>query len=259
MAISLKATGAWVENIAAGPTVTLVGTPAAGDRVYIWAAWKTYTITASMPAGWNKVTEYTEGAVAAGDGTGSMKVACWYRDWQAGDTNPVLTFSTATNLISGIVCQLWQKGAGEAWGTPTFQTVSWLSHAGPTTRGGDIPTAVPNGAVVMCLMAFADESALMTRPTTGINATGPAITWNGNNVESPATHFSTTTGNDMAADLGHRFVSVGAASTTLTANTTLSAAETGAIIWVTQNVSAAAAAPVKGKLSYVPVHRAGLY
>jgi hypothetical protein len=57
MSISLKTSGAWIENTAAAPTVTLVGSPVIGDRYYIWASWKTYTITASMPAGWTEVTE----------------------------------------------------------------------------------------------------------------------------------------------------------------------------------------------------------
>jgi hypothetical protein len=236
MSISLKTSGAWIENTAAAPTVTLVGSPVIGDRYYIWASWKTYTITASMPAGWTEVTEFADGTTASGNGTGSMKVACWYRDWMPSDSNPALTFSTATGLLSQYVCQLWQKGAGETWDAPLYVTQTWPS-ASTATRSASTNTAVANGSVVMCLMGFADDSALMTRAATTAISASPALTWNDNYVESPATHASTTTGNDMSCDLGHRFVTTGHAATALSANTTLTAAETGAILWVVQGVT----------------------
>jgi len=237
MAISLKATGAWVENTAAGPTVTLVGTPAAGDRHYIWATWKTFSITASMPGTWTEVTEFADGAVATGAGLGSMKVACWYRDWQLGDANPVLTFSTATSLLSGIVCQLWQKGAGENWDTPVFKTAAWPVTSTAQTVNASSSGVVPDGSVVMCLAGFRDDLASITRTTTSLSAS-PALTWNGNYVESPATHRTSTTGNDQAADLGHRFVTTGHAATTLSMQATISTVETGAILWVVQGLAA---------------------
>src|SRR3989304_6990241 len=68
-------------------------------------------------------SEFAEGAVDKGNGTGSMKVMAWYRDWQSGDTNPTLTFTTmGANDIAGAVIQLWQKAAGEVWGTPLTVT-----------------------------------------------------------------------------------------------------------------------------------------
>lgn len=65
------------------------------------------------------------------------------------------------------------------------------------------------------------------------------ITWNGNYVESPATHFVTTTGNDMSADLGHRFVTTGGTSVDFTGEVTQAAADNGAAVFVVQSVTAA--------------------
>lgn len=254
MAISLKATGAWVENTAAAPTVTLAGSPAAGDRYYIWSAWKNFATTASMTAAWTEVTEFTEGSTTAGNGTGSMKVACWYRDWQSGDGDPVLTYSTATNLLAGIVYQLWQKGAGETFRTPTFHTGA-KPLANPSTVNATTSGAVPDGAVVMCMIGFCDDCTTMTRSTTAISAS-PALTWNGNHVESPATHRTSLTGNDGAADLGHRFVTIGHASTTLDTTVDNGGNRSGAILWVVQGVT-----PKRfiNKQLSVAVKRAGFY
>src|SRR6185503_7726386 len=96
---------------------------------------------------------------------------------------------------------------------------------------------VLGGGVVMGLMGIRDDTATMTRPTNGIDDSAGAITWNGNYVESPATHHSTTTGDDGAADLGYRLVSAGATAT-LRMTGTISAAETGAALWVVQGVEA---------------------
>lgn len=237
MAPSLKASGTWA-TATADTAATLVGSPAAGDRHYLWVTWKPYTVTCSV-SGWTEVTEYADGAVADGDGVGSVKVACYYRDWQSGDGNPTIDFS-ASPSIAGYVMQLWQKGAGEVFDTPTFST-------GPRGGGGtassavaSAPISVPSGAVVFLLIGLRDDSATFTRnATTALTDQTSAVTWNGSYVESPATHLTTTTGNDLSADLGHRFVTTGATANNLVGNLTTSAAESGAALWVIQTVSAA--------------------
>lgn len=423
MAITLSASGTWTEFTTGNPVVTIPGTPAAGDRMYVWLVWKNQTITSSGPAGWTEIAEYKDGTVASGNGTGSVTIAVYYRDWQSGDGNPTITMSGVVG-VGAHVGQLWSKGAGETWDTPVFATSNWVSSAAQSVSSKSAAVPAPDGSVVMSAIAIGDDSATFTRTSTSltgwrqevsddftradsttssgaswtnrtgstgistnqwynpsaagssqvtsthntvasgddakaratltvvgtdehqlwfmsggsntslVNATttacffrtqtdfggggqtqritGPAITsaagdvwsidrvgnlytmrrngvslgtpwvdsgnlhprdsthracglgnfhtaaavnamrwddfsisvpivWNGNYVESPATHYSSTTGNDMSADLGHRFVTTGSTiGADFTSEATLSAAETGAMLWVVQEVSTAA-------------------
>lgn len=234
MGISLKAAGTW-QTVTTDATATLVGTPAAGDRYYIWVAWKPYSITCQI-SGWTEVTEYTDGSVANGDGVGSVKISVYYKDWASGDGNPTVDFSSSPD-VAGYVVNLWQKGADDAWSTPLFATAPWGSSSSQTVSATSGTTAVPSGGVVMACLAFRDDSATMTRSSTAIDVSS-GITWNGNHVETVATHLSTTAGNDLSADVGHRFVTTGG-TVTLRASATISAAETGAIVWVVQGFTAA--------------------
>lgn len=232
MAISLKTAGTWAELTNDG-AVTIPGSPAAGDRMFLFATWKDFSITASV-SGWTAIgAEFTDGAVATGNGAGSMKVQAWYRDWVTGDGNPTIDFSGA--LLAQAVIMLWTKAATDSWNDPSTVTAAWPVTASTQTISASSTTTVPHNSVVMALIGIRDDSATFTRPTTAIDVSA-GITWNGNYAESPATHASTTTGNDMAADLGHRFVTTGATAQTLRVTATISAVETGAIKWVIQGL-----------------------
>ncbi len=244
MAISLKTAGTWAEYTNDG-AVVIPGTPAAGDRMFLFATWKDFSITASV-SGWTAIgAEFTDGAVASGNGTGSMKVQAWYRDWQSGDSNPTIDFSGA--MLGEAVIMLWQKGATESWNDPSAVTAAWPVTAATQTISASSTITVPHNSVVMALLGIRDDSATLTRPTTGIDVAS-GITWNGNYVESPATHASTTTGNDMSADLGHRFVTTGAAAQTLRVTATIAAVETGAIKWVIQGLGGQSFAQAQAKI-----------
>jgi len=238
MAVSLKTSGSWVEATA-DATPTLVGTPAAGDRYFIFATWKDFSITCTVDASsgnWVEVTEFADGSVGNGNGLGSMKVGCWYRDWVSGDVNPTINFSASPNEAAYCM-QLWQKGGSEDWHNLRFVTAAWPSSSAQTVNASST-VDVDSSSVVLCLIGIRDDSAAFTRTTTSISDSGGLVTWNGNFVESPATHATYTTGSDCAADLGHRFVTTGASGVTLRAEATISAAETGAILWVMQSVIA---------------------
>ena len=240
MAASLKASGTWAEFTADG-SVTIPGTPAAGDRMYLWAVWKAFGTTAQVTSAQacTEVTEFTDGAVAAGANVGSVKVGCWYRDWQSGDGNPTLDWSAAP--APGVaVIEVWQKASSELWDTPTFVTAA-IAAATTWSATSSSTITVKDAAVIFELAGFRDDSSTMTRSaTTALEDDGsPNVTWNGNVVESPATHISTTTSNDISADLVHRFVTTGAAGVNLTATGTLAASETGAVLWVHQGLTAA--------------------
>jgi hypothetical protein len=238
VAISLKATGSWAE-VTADAAITIPGSPAAGDRMFLFATWKAFSVTAQVtsPQAWTEVTEFADGSVASGANVGSVKVGCWFRDWQSGDGNPTLDLSAG--VIGAAVVQVWQKDAAETWETPSFVTAAISANTNWSATSSSTLT-VADGAVVFELTGFRDDSSTMTRSsTTALEDDGsPNVTWNGNVVESPATHFSTTNGNDISADLIHRFVTTGAAGVNLTGTGTLAASETGAALWVHQHVTA---------------------
>lgn len=239
MAVSFRVTGSWAELTADG-AVTIPSTPQAGDRMFLFARWKDFAITAQVtsPSGWTKLTEFADGSVSSGNGTGSVKVACWYRDWQSGDGSPTVDFSSNPTNAS-VVIMVMAKSAGEVWLTPLARTAAmtnWTTTSQIVSASATV--VVPNSSVVMGLIGIRDDSATMTRPTTGIDDSAGAITWNGNYVESPATHHSTTTGDDGAADLGYRLVTTGATAT-LRMTGTISAAETGTGLWVVQGSATA--------------------
>lgn len=250
MAVSFRVTGTWAELTADG-AVAIPATPQAGDRMYLFARWKDFSITAQVtsPVGWTKLTEFADGSTSTGNGTGSVKVACWYRDWQSGDTNPTVDFS-ANPTNASVVIMVMSKAGGDVWLTPlavTAAMTNWTTTSQIVSASSTV--AVPSGGVVMGLIGIRDDTATMTRPTSGIDDSTSAITWNGNYVESPASHHSTTTGDDGAADLGYRLVTTGATAT-LRMTGTLSAAETGAGLWVVQgSATADPKAPIPGALA----------
>jgi hypothetical protein len=232
VAASLNASGTWAVLTADG-AVTVPGTPASGMRKFLWVTWKPFGVTAQVtaPQGWTEITEYTDGAVADGANVGSVKVACYYRDHVGGDGNPTVDFSAG--VIAFAVVEVWQKDASETWDAPVFTTGN-ITQGTYTVTGAANPGIGP-GDVVFAFAGIRDDSATWTHTTTAITATG--ITWAGNVVESPATHGSTTTGNDLSADLIHRIASSGTASAAPVTTGTLAATETGAVLFVVQGVT----------------------
>src|SRR3990167_2996450 len=152
MAISLKTAGTWARIVADPSSVTIPGTPAAGDRMFLFVTWKTYTITVATPAGWTSLGEFADGAVVAGNGTGAVKVQVWYRDWQSGDANPSIDWSAAPTEGHAVI-MLWQKAGGDTWGTPSVVTAA-IAAADPFSATASATVTVPNASVVMCLVGL---------------------------------------------------------------------------------------------------------
>jgi len=180
MAISLRVTGSWAELVADG-TVAIPATPQAGDRMFLFARWKDFSITATV-ANWTELTEFADGAVASGNGTGSVKVGCWWRDWQAGDTDPTLDFSASPTTAS-VVIMVMAKGTDDVWQTPAVRTAAmtnWTTSSQSVAASATV--TVPSSSVVMGLIGIRDDTATMTRPTSGIDVSGGLVTWNGNYV-----------------------------------------------------------------------------
>ena len=240
MAVTLRAAGTW-ENGTTGLTADeVVAVPAAqviGDMMLLIGCWKDYAITAVV-SGWTELGEVTAGGTTGtGNGTGTMKVGIWYKV-ATGDpeADPTLDFSTTTGLLGEAVIVVFQKAAGESWATPVAVEGlinTWGTGGGSTSASATV--TVPSGGCVVGVAAIRDNTATFTRASTAIDDAAAAVTWNGNYVESPATHADTTTGNDMACDAGYRLVTTGAAGVTLRQSGTLSATETGTAVWIVLN------------------------
>ena len=237
MAISLKASGTWVNLVnTAGPAIP--GSPAAGDRMFLFATWKSYSMTPTTPTGWTAIgTQYADGTDEDGNGDGSMAVMAWYRDWVSGDANPVLT-GVGTQVSGGAaVVQVWSKDSGDTWDTPLTENAAWPTNTGSVEQqvSANGTLAVPDDSVVFAMFGLPDNVVTMTRSTTAIDAAS-GITWDGNYVESPATHHSSSLDLDAAADLGHRFVTTGG-TVTLRMSSTNDQAQNGAVLFVVQGVT----------------------
>lgn len=201
--------------------------------MFLFANWKDFAITVADPSGWTPiVNSFADGSASATNGGGSVSVAAWYRDWQSGDGNPSLNWSASPTEAHAVV-MLWTKAGGDTWGTPTFRTGA-IAAADPFTVDASATVTVSNASVVIGMIALRDDSSTIARATDAIDDTGGLVTWNGNYVESPATHFSSTTGLDMSGDMGHRFVTTGAAGVTLHMDGDPAAAESGTALFVLQ-------------------------
>lgn len=233
MAISLKAVGSYVDLATVSPTITIPGSPAAGDRMFLFASWKDYAEPVTGPAGWTDIgSAYADGTVSAGNGSGSMMVHAWYRDWQSGDANP--TIGGTSGLEGGTaVIQLWEKDPADTWATPLTTNAAWASSTSQTVSAVS-SVAVPDGSAVIALAGFADAVTTITRGTTDIDVSS-GITWDGNYTESPSGHFSSSAELNSAVDIGYRMVTTGG-TVTPRMTATLSSAETGAVKFIVQGL-----------------------
>jgi len=247
MAASYIAASAWIELEADG-TVAVPAGGSAGDRIFLFAAWKDYAVTCQItsPGGWTEVIEWADGTTGSGNGTGSVKVGCWYKTHDGTEsTNPTMDFSAdPTNSASAIL--IMRPGAGESFPAPGYVTAAVSSGTSGATTESSATIAVPSGGVVMAIVGIRDDSATFTRGTdSGIHDKANVVTWNGNYAEVPSSHYTDATGDDLSADLGYRLVTTGAAAQTLTAYTLLSATETGAALWVVQGTQPSDTGPAE--------------
>lgn len=239
--IQLVATGDWA-RLAADGTVVIPTVPLDGDRMFLFATWKDFAITVTDPDGWTPIgTEFADGTVNAANAVGSVKVMAWYRDWESGDTDPTIDWSS--NPTEGhAVITVWRKTSSMTWDTPltvTAAMTNWTTTEEITEASSTVD--IPTPSVVMGLVGIRDDSAVITRPATGIDDTGASVVWEDDYQEAPYLRFNSVTGFDMSGDLGHRFVTTGDTGVTLRQTGAISAAETGAMKWVVQGVTAGGA------------------
>ena len=230
MSISGRAAGTWAIGTADPTTFLIPAGATTGDLMVLMVTWKPYTVTATV-SGWTELTEWADGTTGAGNGSGSMKVGVWYKEHDGSETDPSWDASATANIGAGVVT-VFQKGAGETWVAPDYRVGAintWGTGGGTTSASTAIELTA--GDIVLALVGIRDDSTEFGRGTaTGIG--GAEATWSGNYTEYPTTHYSTTTNLDMSADAGYRAVATGAAEVTLTAQGTLSASETGSVLFV---------------------------
>jgi hypothetical protein len=142
----------------------------------------------------------------------------------ASETNPTLTRSGAITPGGQVIIVLQKEASDGDWDVAKIANAVEQAM-GSTAMSHNLTTtgAIVDDDLIFALTGVADDSATFTRASTAISG-GPS--WDGNVVEYPATHASSTTGNDMAADLIYRKAGANAASgQTITVTATLSAAE----------------------------------
>lgn len=254
MAISWLTGSTWQEYTNDG-NVSIPGSPTDGMRMYLFVGWKDQSVTLATPSGWNLIgSSFADGAVASGNGTGSMRISAFYRDWQSGDTSVALDFSGAVIALADI--EIFDKASTDSWNDPSTVTAAWPATSTTQTVSASSATVVPHNSVVLAHIALRDDSAAFTRgATTGIDVSS-GITWNGNYVESPSVHGTTGTGNDMASDLGHRFVTTGG-NVTLRVTATISATETGSVRWVIQGLGGRGFAQAQAQIKALNIEGIG--
>ena len=230
MAISLKNTGSYI-NLVNTFSIAIPGSPADGDRMFLFVTSKDYTQTLADPSGWTAIgSGYADGTDGGGAGSGSMWIHAWYRDWVSGDG--AVSVSIGSDGGTAII-QLWTKGSGDVWDAPLAANAAWPSSVSQTVSAS-ASVAVPDGSVVFGFIGFPDDRTSVTRPTDAIDVAS-GITWDGNYVESPAAHYYSSSAQTAAADLGHRFVTTGG-TVTLRLSATIDIAETGAVKFVVQGL-----------------------
>lgn len=221
MAISVRAEGTWAAATTQSPSYAIPAGYQAGDLGILVAICKPYTVTSTVDQGWAEVLAEATGATANGNGAGSLALYVATKVLTASETDPTVTRSGSVSPGGGVIIVL-QKGAAENW------TAAAISAAVETTTQNfsqaiTTTAAITSGDWIFALTGVGDDSATFTRATTAISG-GP--TWSGNVVEYPATHLSSTAGNDCAADLIYRVASSSVASgQSITVTGGLSAAE----------------------------------
>ena len=139
-----------------------------------------------------------------------MKVGAWYKVAASGaESNPTLDFSSTTTLLGEACVSVFPQTAGGMDDAGLLDS----SVAVADDRRDECDIGHDPGADwvarLACVIGVSDDSAAFSRLAADISMVTGTVIWNGNYTEAPATHASTTTGNDMAADAGYRLITTG--------------------------------------------------
>jgi hypothetical protein len=241
VAISQRAAGTWAAVNATTQTVTIPVGSTAGDMMVMHFACKPFSASPSINQGWTVIGTHADGAVANGNGVGSVRAGIAYKIHTGSESNPVVTWgATAAPGIAVIVT--FQKGAGESWATPTtvFGNVN-SSTSINVTLGSD--PGVTSGD--MCLAGFyTRNNSNITTPS----FTQTGVTY-GTRTEYPAAAIATTSSEDMAGDSVYRLASSGTSSAAPALTASQAAAETGVLSFTRLRVSTGTSASAENVAS----------
>jgi hypothetical protein len=231
VAISHRSTSA--ATFAAGDLDAMtLPTSSAGDMMLLLYGGKPFDTTFTDPTNWNPLSGFTDGIVAAGNGTGSMQVKAWWKE-HTGSEGTVTLAASGENVQCAIF-MVFQKGADDTWDTPV------IAGGGDATAGtGFSVTAgadpgITTGDACVSFAAFRDDTA--TPCSSHITPTATGVTFT--NTHDPATDPESTLGGDMGMCVTRSTVS-GTASTAPVLAATLAAAHTGSAAIVRLRVTAA--------------------
>jgi hypothetical protein len=224
--ISPRAAGTWAAVNATTQTVTIPGSPAAGDMMLCLVAVKPYTASPTMNNSWTAVgTKFANGTTANGNGSGSVTVMAFYKEHTGSETNPTVTWGT-TSAPGAAVIVIFQKSSG-AWATP-------VGDGGGDTSAGTGHSAtiqshvsVTAGDMVVAHTGICDDTTMTVPTFTQASVTYDTV------AEYPTGALSSTTSNDISADACYRLATAGTSSAAAVVTGTLSSSETGSS-WMTR-------------------------
>lgn len=236
MAVTVKLIGAAIAGTANIIPVIPTGA-AAGDMMLCFVGTKPYNGVNTMPTGWLSLGSATDGTVAAGVDTGSMKAEIFWKEHTGTESNPTVT--NASNNVSAARIVVYQKDAAASWVTP-------VGSGGGDGTAGTAFSITTTGSLALqaddlipwCMVLRTD----LVQPS-NVSITGTGLTINA----SPAgiELYSTTAGGDMAMHQSFEaFVVSGTATTTLTLAATLDTAHTGSVFIARLREQASAFTPV---------------
>src|SRR3990167_7161408 len=221
MSIAVRAAGAWSPGTS-GFTVGIPAGTTTGDIMLLFLGHKPYSATIDTPTGWTKIaaTEGANGTTASGVDTGSVKWACFYREWQSGDGNPtVQAVSSSTPALTVILS--FSKTAA-SWETPAAAKGSDTSSGTGSSLTMDADPGITVDDMLAAFSVIAGNDATFGTPTiTAASATIGTVT------ETPATEGTTTLQDDLEASASTALCTAGTGTAAPVVGWTLSAAQTG--------------------------------
>lgn len=225
MAISLRANGTWI-NSTENVTPVIPAGAVAGDIMICSYGTKPFGDAPTINNGWTLIGSATDGTVAAGIDTGSMKTVVWYKIHTGTETNPTVT--NTTNSVSSGRIDVYSCTSG-VWVTPVG------SGGGDATAGTGFSVTVSDvgwkaGDVSLVMVSLRSDAATM--------ASGLVVTYNGLTSYGASTlgiisGYATATGQDMYGYFNQNLINtfVGTVSSVVI-SATLGAAHTGSTYMV---------------------------
>lgn len=240
MAIALRSVGtstsAALDTASIAPAVP--ATAVATDLSILSVIMKPFDTTITTPSGWTKVTERTNGTVAAsGADLGSVKVAVYVQESATPGAIPNIAFTGADTAIA--VIDTYSRGATEVWDFSTFCGGDDNSGVASFSITGDAGLNVATGDWVVATVGMGgDAGNPSTRAVGGMS--GATIT------ATARVNSGSTIGTDTRVIIADAQVTAGSSNAAPTYSHTMTTTfPTGSAVFLKLRVTVpAAAAPL---------------